>query len=364
MIRRINLLAMFCLLLCGMCFSTQADTLTLKNGDRISGQIIKSDGKKITVKTEFMGTVEITWEAVDVMASTEPVYLTLTDNQTVIGKVSASGDQYEVETKETGKVKVAKASIASVRNAAEFNAWKAEVDRLKNPGLLDLWAGALDVGLSLARGNAEANTFTLAANAVRATPRDKITVYATSIRASARKRTETDFAQVANAIRGGGRYDVNLSSRSFVFGSGDLEFDEFQNLDLRMSLGGGAGYKVIKNDSTTFDVFGGGAYTKEYFAAGNPLSRSRGEVLVGEELTHKLSARSFLRERLVFFPNMSQRGEYRMQFDTSLVTNLNRWLAWQVTYSNRYLSNPPVVLPALKKSDSLLTTGLRLTFAK
>jgi hypothetical protein len=41
-----------------MCLSTQADTLTLKNGDRISGQIIKSDGKKITVKTEFMGTVE------------------------------------------------------------------------------------------------------------------------------------------------------------------------------------------------------------------------------------------------------------------------------------------------------------------
>ena len=364
MICKMNLLVLFCLLMCGMCFSTQADTLTLKNGDRISGQLIKSDGKKITVKTEFMGTVEIAWDAIDLLASTEPVYLTLTDNQTVIGKVSASGDQYEVETKETGKVKVAKASIASVRNAAEFNAWKAEVDRLKNPGLLDLWAGALDVGLSLARGNAETNTFTLAANAVRATPRDKITVYATSIRASARKRTETEFAQVANAIRGGGRYEVNLTSRSFVFGTGDLEFDEFQNLDLRMTLGGGAGYKAIKNDRTALDVFGGGAYTKEYFAAGAPLNRSRGEILLGEELTHKLSARSALRERLVFFPNMSQRGAYRMQFDTSLVTNLNRWLAWQVTYSNRYLSNPPVVVPALKKSDSLLTTGLRFTFAK
>jgi putative salt-induced outer membrane protein YdiY len=364
MVRRMNLLAISCLLLCGISFTTQADTLTLKNGDRISGQILKSDGKKITVKTEFMGTVEIAWDAVNLMASTEPVYLTLTDNQTVVGKISASGEQYEIETKETGKVKVAKAAIASVRNAAEFNAWKAEVDRLQNPGLLDLWAGALDVGLSLARGNAEANTFTLAGNAVRATPRDKITVYATSIRASARKRTETDFAQVANAIRGGARYDVNLSSRSFVFGTGDLEFDEFQSLDLRMSLGGGFGYKPIKTDRTTLDVFGGGAYTKEYFAAGAPLKRSRGEILLGEEFTHKLSTRSLLRERLVFFPNMSQRGEYRLQFDTSLATNLNRWLAWQITYSNRYLSNPPVVVPALKKSDSLLTTGLRLTFAK
>src|SRR5436190_8942497 len=125
---------------CWLRRSGRYDTLTLKNGRRISCQIIKSDGKIIIVKTEFMGTVEITWEAVDVLASTEPVYLTLTDNQTVVGKVNASGDPYEVETKETGKVKVAKASIASVRSAAEFNAWKAEVDRLKNPGLLDLWA--------------------------------------------------------------------------------------------------------------------------------------------------------------------------------------------------------------------------------
>lgn len=361
MYRRIILLLVFCL--CITC-EALADQITLKNGDRVTGQIVKSDNKKMTVKTEFMGAVEITWEAVASMVSDQPVYLTLTDNQTVVGKVRTEEEQFEVQTKETGTIKVAKASIAAVRNESEFNAWKAELDRLRNPGLLDLWAGALDVGLSFARGNAEANTFTLAANAVRATPRDKISVYATSIRASARKRNEQDFSPVANAIRGGGRYDVNLSSRTFVFGFGDLEFDEFQNLDLRMALGGGFGYHALKNERTTLDVFGGSAFTKEYFNAGTPLNRSRGEVLFGEELTHKISARSLLRERLVIYPNFSQRGEYRMQFDTSLSTNLNRWLAWQVTFSDRYLSNPPLVVPALKQNDTLLTTGLRFTFAK
>ena len=361
MFRRIFFLLALCLI---TTVAAHADQITLNNGDHITGQIVKSDGKKLTVKTEFMGAVEIAWEAVASLTSDQPVYLTLTDDQTVVGKISTAGEQFEVQTKETGRVKVAKASIGAVRNEAEYNAWKAEVDRLRNPGLLDLWAGALDVGLSFARGNAEANTFTLAANAVRATPRDKISVYATSIRSSARKRTERDFVAVANVIRGGARYDVNLSSRTFVFGFGDLEFDEFQNLDLRLSLGGGFGYHAIKNERTTFDVFGGGAYTKEYFSTGTPLQRSRGEILVGEELTHKLSARSLLRERLVLYPNLAQRGEYRLQFDTSLSTNLNKWLAWQVTFSDRYLSNPPVLVPALKKNDTLLTTGLRFTFAK
>ena len=37
------------------------------------------------------------------------------------------------------------------------------------------------------------------------------------------------------------------------------------------------------------------------------------------------------------------------------------WLAWQLTLSDRYLSNP---VPGTKKNDVLLTTGLRLTLAR
>ncbi len=342
-----------------------ADQITLKNGDRVSGNIVKSDGKSITIKTEFMGTVEISWEQVDKLTSDKPVYLTLNDNQTVVGLVSSGADGYEVATKETGNVKVAKASIASVRNEAEYNSWKAEIERLKNPGLTDLWAGALDVGYAMARGNAETNTFTLSGNAIRATSRDKITAYASMIRSSGRTaRNAADFTPIANAVRGGVRYDLNLTSRTFAFGYADLEFDQFQNLDSRTSLGGGLGYKAIRNERTSLDLFAGGGITKEYFSAGTPRNRTRAEILLGEELTHKLNARSVFRERFVIFPNLASDKGYRFAFDTSLSTSLNKWLAWQISFSDRYLSNPPVIVPVLKKNDTLLTTGLRFTFAK
>ena len=365
MFRKAFSLALLGVFALSVSLAARADQVTLKNGDRVSGDIVKSDGKRITVKTEFMGTVEIAWDQVDKLASDKPVYLTLNDNQTVVGLVSTEEGGFEVATKETGKVKVAKASIATVRNEAEFNSWKAEIERLKNPSLTDLWTATLDTGLAMARGNAEANTFTLSANAVRATARDKISAYGAMIRSSARtQRTDKDFSPVANAVRGGLRYDLNLTSRSFAFGYSDLEFDEFQNLDLRASLGGGLGYKVIKSEATQFDVFGGGGFTKEYFSAGTPRNRSRVEVLLGEELTHKIGARSLFRERFVIFPNLREPNGYRFAFDTSLVTSLNKWLAWQITFSDRYLSNPPVIAPALKKNDTLLTTGLRFTFAK
>jgi putative salt-induced outer membrane protein YdiY len=366
MFRKAFSLMLTCVIVLSAVQAALADQVTLKNGDRVSGNIVKSDGKKITVKTEFMGTVEIAWDQVDKLASDKPVYLTLNDNQTVVGLVSTTdADTYEVATKETGNVKVAKASIAMVRNEAEYNSWKAEIERLKNPGLTDLWAGALDVGYAMARGNAETNTFTLSGNAVRATSRDKITAYAAMIRSSGRTaRNAADFTQIANAVRGGVRYDLNLTSRTFAFGYADLEFDQFQNLDSRTSLGGGLGYKAIRNETTTFDLFAGGGVTKEYFSAGTPRNRTRAEILLGEELTHKLGARSIFRERFVIFPNLASAKGYRFAFDTSLSTSLTKYIAWQVSFSDRYLSNPPVVTPALKKNDTLLTTGLRFTFAK
>ncbi|MGE0883381.1 MAG: DUF481 domain-containing protein [Blastocatellales bacterium] len=359
MSRSFSSLAIFCL----ACFAFHtiglADEVKLKNGDRLTGTIVKSDGKSLTLKTEFVGTVNITWDAIDQVTASQSLYLSLNDGQTVVGTITGGAEKYEVVTKDTGKVEVAKTAIKTIRNEDEQKSYLAEVERLRNPGVLDLWAGTFDLGYSLTRGNAETNTFTLGANAVRATSRDKISLYATAIKANARSKKTGDKEETANAIRGGGRYDINLTSKVFAFGFSDLEFDEFQQLDLRMVIGGGGGWHAINNERTVFDVFGGGSYNKEYFSTG--LKRNSAEALVGEELSHKLSSRSLLKERLVFFPNLNETGEYRMNFDTSLVTNLNRWLSWQVTFSDRYLSNP---VPGAKSNDVLLTTGIRLSFAK
>jgi putative salt-induced outer membrane protein YdiY len=357
--RKLLLPALLCVVCWGFALNLLADEVNLKNGDRLSGTIVKSDGKTLTLKSEFAGVVNISWEAIDRVTASQPLYLSLNDGQTVVGTVAGGAEKYDIATKDAGNVAVAKSAIKTIRNQEEQTAYLAEIERFRNPRLVDLWAGSFDLGHSLTRGNADTNTFTLGANATRATTRDKISVYAAAIKANARSKNTGLKEETANAIRGGGRYEINLSSRTFAFGFSDLEFDEFQRLDLRAVLGGGLGYHTIKNENTLLDVFGGGSHNKEYFSTG--LRRSSGEVLIGEELTHKLSARSLLKERLVFFPNMSDRGEYRLNFDTSLVTNLNRWLSWQVTLSDRYLSNP---VPGAKSNDVLITTGIRLTFAK
>lgn len=334
-----------------------ADQIGLKNGDRLTGTIVKSDGKTLTIKSEFAGTVSVPLDAVTQITSDQPLYLTLKDSQTLVGTVGAAEGKLTVRTSDAGTISAAQDSIQTIRSKEEQQAYQAELDRLRNPSLLDLWSGTLDTGLSFSRGNSETGTFNLGFNAARTTKRDKISAYMTALYA---RNSTTGTSQVtANAKRGGVRYDMNFSPKVFAFGTGDLENDEFQQLDLRLVLGGGLGWHAKKTERTIFDIYGGGALNREYFMTG--LNRSSGEILIAEELTHKLTGRTSLKERAVIFPNMSETGEYRFTFDASAVTLVNTWLGWTLTFSDRYISNP---LAGTKSNDLLFSTGLRVRFGR
>jgi putative salt-induced outer membrane protein YdiY len=345
-----------------------ADQVTLKNGDRLSGTIVKSDAKTLLIKTDLAGDVNIQWDAISSIVSSQTLHLTLKDGQTIVGIVTTNDGKFEVATKETGPVVASKDAVVDVRDDAEQKAYDDQIERLRHPHLTDFWSGLLDTGLSLTRGNSDSLTFSLSGKAARVTDRDKISVYTTAIYNDS--TINGISAATAHAIRGGVRGDLNVSSRLFVFGFTDFEYDQFQDLDLRNVIGGGLGYHAIKTKNTTFDLFAGGSYDADFFGAiaatattpATPaVSRKSGEIVLGEAFNAKINNRASLTEQFSLYPNVSNTGSYRFQFDTTAATKLKSWLSWQVTYSDRYLSDP---LPTFKKNDLLLSTGVRLTFGK
>src|SRR5580658_6689601 len=153
-----------------------ADQVTLKNGDHLSGNIIKYDGKNLVLKSDLAGDVTIPWENVTGVTSTQPLAITLKDGQRIVGVVTTDGAKFQVVTKETGSVTAARESVQAIRSEPEQKAYDTEIERYKNPRLIDLWTGTFDLGFTQAHGNVDTETFTLGANAVRATTRDKVTV--------------------------------------------------------------------------------------------------------------------------------------------------------------------------------------------
>ncbi len=334
-----------------LCSEVLADQVTMKNGDRLTGTIVKFDGEKLTMKSEFAGEVQIPWTAIEKATSDKAVYVTSKDGRVLIGTLTITERGIEVQTSQVGTVFLGKDAIQLIRSKDEQSAYEAELARQR----LAMWSGSADAGLSATRGNSDTLLISLGTQAARATQRDKLSLNAAAL--FARNSTTGVSITTAEAIRGGARYDRDISKRLFGFGLTDLEHDKFQQLKLRLVLGGGLGYHARKTERMRLDLFGGGSYNREKFSTG--LTRNSAEALFGEELSYKLSAVTSLSQRAVLFPNLSDFGKYRFAFDLTGVTKLTRQLGLQATISDRYQSNP---LPGIKKNDLLLTTGIRWTF--
>jgi small nuclear ribonucleoprotein (snRNP)-like protein len=260
-----------------------ADQVTLKNGDRITGSIVKKDEKTLTMKSEFLGEVTVPWDQVQTLRADEPVNVVLADGKTVQGTITSSQQRVEIQAPgETQEVPFSE--ITALRNAAEQRAY----ERLLNPGWGQLWVGTASLGFAGSQGNAKTRTLTAAAKAARDTNSDKTTLYFSAIRATA--LIENILAESAQAARGGWGYSRDVSTRLFVNTFNDYEYDRFQNLDLRFVLGGGLGFVAWKGERGQLDLLGGGAYNRESFAATSTqaeFTRNSAEAYFGDlEIGH------------------------------------------------------------------------------
>ena len=349
-----------------LCPALFADQVSLKNGDRLTGTIVKSDAKTLVLKTEAAGEVTFQWAAIDTINSTQPLHVGLAGGQMVVGPVATKDGQILVTTASAGVVTASKDSVQVIRSDPEEAAYDAAMERLQHPHLGDFWSGTLDTGLSITRGNSATLSYNLAGRAVRQTDRDKITVYTSAV--YGKNDTTTPSQVIAHQIAGGVRADINFRPRWFAFAATDFNSNALQNLNLQNVIDGGIGSHLIKTNNAQFDVFAGAGYNQEFFGAYtlppsttvNPaVTQRNAEANVGETFSAKLGSRSTFNETFNYFPNLSGPSGYRYTFNTVLSTAISRWLGWQFSLNDNYLSNPPT---GIKGNDLLLSTGLRLTF--
>ena len=334
-----------------------ADQVVLKNGDRLTGAIEKSDDKSLVIKTEFAGEVTLQWTAVQEIKSEQPLHVGLKDGKVLVGSIATSGTNMDVATKGGEKLEVPKDSIVVMRSDAEQLAW----EKLQHPGLLEGWNGGVNLGFGLTGGNSETKNLALAFNGVRTGLHDKLTLYAASVYAT-NDLAPSATRVTANTNKGGARYDRDITPRLFGFVNADFFTDALQDLNLRSVFGGGLGAHLIKGPNTTLDLLGGVAYTRENYTQVAPLPRlirSFAAAQLGDEFLHKLGKSTAITQRAYFFPDFNSAGEYRATFDLGAVTKFNKWLGWQSSFGDVYVTNPPT---GKKKNDVVFTTGLNVTF--
>jgi putative salt-induced outer membrane protein YdiY len=329
----------------------------MKDGDTITGEIIKKDGETLSIKSKNFGEVMLKWADIESIRSEGPVNIVLSNERELKGAIETQAGRIVVAAPGAPQG-IVPDDIVALRNDKEQRAY----ERLLRPGLLDLWTITGSLNIAGIKGNAESSTLTTPITFVRASNTTRTTAYFNSIRSSA--TINGVKAKTAQAVRGGWGYNRNITKRIFFNGFNDYEYDRFQALDLRVVLGGGLGYQVWLGENGRFDVVGGGAWNREKFGPAEPavpFTRNSAEAYWGDNFNYRLNTRAVVTQSFRMFNNLSNSGEYRVNFDIGATTALLKWLHWNIALSDRYLSNP---VPGRKRNDFLYSTGFGFTFAR
>jgi putative salt-induced outer membrane protein YdiY len=328
------------------------DQIAFKNGDRLTGAILKSDAKTIVIRTAVAGDVTALCQEIQELHSDQILYVGLVDGRTLVGRVTTQQGKLEIATK-AGKVEAPRESVVALRNNGEQLAFEKSQRR----DFLHGWEGGLEAGLELTLGNSDARNFRFAFRSVRKVARNNLVLYAESIY-SVDDLPNASPHITADQKRGGARFDHDLTSRLFAFANTDFMSDGPQDLNLRSVLGGGAGYHLVRRARTTLDLLGGANFTRENYIE---TQRNLAAGQVGEEFKRKLGKNTSLIQNSVYFPALTEpSGNYRINFSLGTITMITKFLGWQNNITDSYVTNPPA---GKKRNEFVFTSGLHLDFA-
>lgn len=337
-------------LFCGLAIGCWADQIYLTNGDRLTGSILKMESGRLIVKTEFAGQIDLDWNRVSGIVSDQ---LLVVDRKGLtelrVRNVERIGGRLAVHSM-TESYTLDVDNVAAIRSEDQFRVH----ERTLHPEWSENWNVTASSGVALARGNSETTNLNLGLDSVRKTLHDKVTLQASAIYAT----DDRLGLPTANALRGQGRYDFDVSRNLFVYGTGSMETDDLQGLSLRSLVGGGFGHHALRTVRHTLDVLGGMAYTREGFDTG--LTRHFTTGSFGSDYQWRMTPQTHMTQRLEFDTYLNDPGNYRAAFHVGLSTKFTRLFTWHTKLSNRYNNSP---LQGKRRNDILMTTGLGLTFS-
>jgi len=310
------------------CSSLAVDALVLKNGDRITGTIQALEDGELTFETPWAGAVKVKWSRIAELESEESFEVETETGRIYRGSVTKFEESLEVTSEDT-TVELDTLGVTSMRPRTEE----------KPRGFWKRLNGGINFGYSLARGNSNSTQSSVGISADYRRPAYEIQGEIVSL------TSEQEDGEGTSRHALDVRYDRFLSDKSFLFTLGGLERNERQLLNLRSKVGGGFGRKLIRSQQTQLSTLAGFNFANEQFRgdATNPArTRNSGEALAGIDLTTTRFFGIEFTTRLFVFPNLTQTGRYRLEYDSGFSIPLIGGFTWGLNLYDRFDSDPPV----------------------
>jgi hypothetical protein len=338
------------------------DTVTLADGEKLTGKLVKATGAAVTFHSDSAGDVTIPWAKIK--------ELTAARRFAVIPK----GIQFKRQESDSkiprgtlaftdGKIQIIPGGGQPAQSVATGDTGfiideDAYQKALHTPGFGEDWKGAVTGGVSLIEATQKSETFTGAMHFARAIP--------TEDWLAARNRTLVNFTASYGKVDQPNTPEVKTDLLHF-----DLEQDEYfsprmyaleqasfdhnfsQGLSLQQTYSGGAGWTVIKSDKQTLDMKGTMSYISQRF--NGAASKSLIGSVFGEAYHRNLAAGIKFDEQLTVIPAWNDTNAYSGSGGAGITIALYKRMSLNVSTLDTFLNDPP---PGFKKNSFQFTTGV------
>jgi putative salt-induced outer membrane protein YdiY len=226
--------------------TASADVVHLKNGDRITGKIIRMEEGKLVVKTDYAGEVTISWHKVESLSAEKKIKVVLDDGTALEGQTL---------TIEAGKMTL---ETEKLEEASAFNLTdvKAINPKVKPPVRI---TARVNAGVELERGTSDTDDFELDASFQARTKKSRYWL------GGEFNKEKTDGNLTAEDWTAHANYDYFFTKKWFGYLRTKFEHDEFADLHLRSTLGAGPGYQFFESDTLNLSFGAGPGYIDENF---------------------------------------------------------------------------------------------------
>lgn len=226
--------------------TASADVVQLKNGDRISGKIIRMEEDKLVFKTKYAGEINIAWQQVAGISTDEKIKVVLDDGTALEGNTLAP---------EAGRMEL------KTEKLEEPSAFDLAAVKTINPQVkpaVKVTARA-NLGLITESGNSDTDNFRVDG---RFTARTEKSRYGAG--GELNREANNGIDTVRNWLVFA-NYDYFFKEKWFAYFLTQLKNDDFADLDLRTTLGVGVGYQVFESDTLNLSFGAGPSYVDENF---------------------------------------------------------------------------------------------------
>ncbi|HKH74559.1 MAG TPA: DUF481 domain-containing protein [Vicinamibacterales bacterium] len=275
----------------------RSDVVTLANGDRITGEIVRLDRGQLEFKTDDVGTLYLEWDKLVSLVTTQLVEVTTTDGRMFLGSLSRSADRSIAVASADATAQLAMPDVTEITTIGR-NFWRK----------LD---GSFDVGFSYTRssGIAQLNLNT-------------DTMYR---KPGSQSRLTTSFTQTEQSDDEGrddrGAIDASYLRypwpRWFVAAAGRFETNESLGLELRSQIGGAIGPRLVNSNRAQLTLGAGLAFNDERGVDVAPTQNLEALLMFQTSYYAYDRPRTNLDVTMQYYPSLSDPGRQRLQLDAA-----------------------------------------------